>query len=274
MNSLAYTVSPILAETLTSIDQLRTAILLTPIPPHLEARLRWRTTRLPELDERQRMTFGSLRNDWSAQGKTFSMRTLEAIVETMFPKLKRSLLRTMREEEQEWKRFFAYLSAQKDHPVIQSGLLYATASESKLASVRSFPPLITLLSLATTWYDCRGTLPLPSPTERAGSILERYGQLTVWLEAFTREMAATYEALSQTMNAARTEPMPTAWNLPNRHKRILSLFENPKATVTNRDIQRLFHVSQVTASRDLAHLAALGLLYSHGKGRSVYYTKL
>jgi len=36
----------------------------------------------------------------------------------------------------------------------------------------------------------------------------------------------------------------------------------------------MFKVSQITASRDLSKLGALGLLFIHGKGRSVYYTKI
>lgn len=273
MFSVTFTVSSNLTDTLTSIDQYRTAILLTPIPPHKEAILRWHTTRLPDLDERQRMAFSSLRNDWTAQGKPFTVASLETIVGILFPRIERSLLRAIRQEESEWKRLFTYLSAQKDHPIIQASLLCASLSESKLASIKSIPPMVAILSLASNWYDCRGMLPFPKPTERAGSVLERYGQLTVWLESFTKELAGSYETLSQTIRASLSEPVHPAWNLPNRHKRILSLFENPKVTVTNRDVQRLFHISQVTASRDLTHLTALGLLYPHGKGRSVYYIK-
>ncbi len=45
-------------------------------------------------------------------------------------------------------------------------------------------------------------------------------------------------------------------------------------TITNKKVQKLFKVSQITASRDLAKLASVGLLFTHGKGRSVYYTKV
>lgn len=274
MNSLAYTVSPILTKSLGSIDTLRTTILLTPITPLVEARLRWRTTRLPNLDENQRMAFGSLRSDWTAASKSFTVKSLETIADLVFPLTKRSLLRKIEKEEREWKRLFSYLSAQKDHPVIQAGLLLASLSESALNEEPSFPRMVASLSLASNWYDCRGMVATPSPAERAGTILERYGQLTLWLETFTKDCITSYEVLAQTIATTVSSPPPPTWNLTNRHKRILSLYENPKTTLTNRDVQRLFHVSQVTASRDLSHLSGLGLLYAHGKGRSVYYTKV
>ena len=66
----------------------------------------------------------------------------------------------------------------------------------------------------------------------------------------------------------------TFWEITTRQKEIMMYLENPTASVTNKTVQKLFNISQITASRDLARLANLGLLLAHGKGRSVYYTKV
>ena len=63
------------------------------------------------------------------------------------------------------------------------------------------------------------------------------------------------------------------FELTERQRQILSQLDEPGSRITNRTVQKLFRVSQITASRDLARLASLGLLFTAGKGRSVYYTK-
>lgn len=64
------------------------------------------------------------------------------------------------------------------------------------------------------------------------------------------------------------------YDLTDRQKKIITLFEIPGAKITNRNIQKQFKISQVTASRDLAKLFSIGMIFPNGKGRSVYYTKV
>jgi len=61
--------------------------------------------------------------------------------------------------------------------------------------------------------------------------------------------------------------------LNDRQNKILERLENPNLKITNKDVQKMFGVSQITASRDLSKMANLGILLPHGKGRSVFYTK-
>ena len=63
------------------------------------------------------------------------------------------------------------------------------------------------------------------------------------------------------------------WRLSNRQKLIMEKLENPNIKITNREVAKMFAVSQITASRDLSKMVNLGILLPHGKGRSVYYTK-
>lgn len=64
------------------------------------------------------------------------------------------------------------------------------------------------------------------------------------------------------------------FELNDRQKSILNMLDQPTASITNRLTQKAYKVSQITASRDLAKLTTLGFLFSHGKGRSVYYTRV
>ena len=64
------------------------------------------------------------------------------------------------------------------------------------------------------------------------------------------------------------------FDLTERQKEIVRLSAHPEATLTNASLQKRFSVSQITASRDLARLTGLGLLFAHGRGRSIYYTKV
>ena len=76
-------------------------------------------------------------------------------------------------------------------------------------------------------------------------------------------------------NLSSEDYLPNSfWQLNDRQKSILGFLENPDATITNKRVRSLFKISQITASRDLTKLANLGLLFAHGKGRSVFYTKV
>lgn len=63
-------------------------------------------------------------------------------------------------------------------------------------------------------------------------------------------------------------------SLTKRQQQIMDLLHSAETQLTNRDVQRHCRVSQITASRDMALLRSYGLVIQHGKGRSVYYTKL
>ena len=100
--------------------------------------------------------------------------------------------------------------------------------------------------------------------------------MTVWLEYFTFcAMSALEKALEVAKNLRFQEELPASfWKLNTRQKQILEALEKPDEKVTNKEVQKVFKVSQITASRDLTHMANLGLLLAHGKGRSVFYTRV
>ena len=64
------------------------------------------------------------------------------------------------------------------------------------------------------------------------------------------------------------------YDLTQRQREILSVLEQPGAQISNKTVQKRFLVSQITSFRDLSKLSSLGILFVHGKGRSVYYTRV
>lgn len=256
MITLSYTITARITQELRAIDELRAHILTTALPPLTEARLRWTASRSVSLD---RGTLEIIRRDWTGNPKVIREQDAEELLVSAFSKRIRSVPDTH--------ALLRFLNTAKDHPAIVAGIAFAVLHESPMGM------LLFWMFLVKSGYDCRGMLAFTPAWDKTH---DRDAQYTVWLEEYATALRHTCESLLVTVSRAGTGldvPDP-AWNLTNRHKRILSLFENPKTTLTNRDIQRLFHVSQVTASRDLTHLTALGLLYAHGKGRSVYYTRL
>lgn len=318
MIAISYTITPFVQEDITLIDRYHKHILLTPISPDVENKLRWLATnehilgtfnltgasmtdkelrnilmhpsKRPSANERFVYAYKDaltvIRTDWTAAQKPLKVSHVGALGLIAHPWKARDIMRTIREIEPDIKHLLSYIASQKDHPIILAGVLYGQLMRTELGTVSqgTIPRLLTLLILAKYGYDCRGMLALEprwvQATENHQKALEsitHYGNLTLWLEHFTKTARTSFETLYTRMqthtDVFMTDAPASAWLLNSREERILQQLDNPAVKITNRDIQREFHISQVTASRDLRHLTALGLLYAHGKGRSVYYTK-
>jgi len=179
-------------------------------------------------------------------------------------------------EEGKVRRLLDYLSTSPDHPVIQAGIVHEEIQNEPLRF------LLTLLFLYNRGYDFRGLLVLEEyfrknivPYREVLSIANQTRNLTLWLEFFAEGIINQLEeALKDIENLSYKTTLPAAFfNLNDRQKHILTFLEEPGSRITNKKVQNIFNISQITASRDLAHLKTLGLLISHGKGRSVYYTR-
>ncbi len=75
------------------------------------------------------------------------------------------------------------------------------------------------------------------------------------------------------MESSTINKADSFFDLNERQKEIISLVDKPNSKISNKHVQKIFNVSQITASRDLAKLASLGLLFAISKGRSTFYTK-
>lgn len=219
---------------------------------------------------------------WSLNPKPVEFHNLEAVAEIADVK---SFWQLSRLHFEQMKTLLAFIQSRNDHTVIQMGLSFShfaiLAQEYK--DIMKLGALVGYIFLYKGWYDLRklmiyedGFIHNRDLFHKHIERLQQEGNSSSFLQYFTEELYDQSNKVIQTIKKANEEIIDTSFwtRLTERQQKILSLFDNPSVHITNRTVQSKFHVSQITVSRDLARLASLGLIYSHGKGRSVYYTKL
>ncbi|MCX6791801.1 MAG: hypothetical protein NT149_02070 [Candidatus Gottesmanbacteria bacterium] len=311
MLSFSYTISLQLRETLNTINRLRTQILTLPLSPKTETKLIWEGIAIrtwatlslagydvpkhevatilanPAKPTRAITTILGLRNaydfihtEWRANPRPVSLSALETLFgftdpteSKVFPLIEPSL-----------KELLSYLTAQEEHPIIQAGITHMhILTLPELPEPGLLARLVHYLFLAKYGFDIRGYVTpervWQGDTATYTRLIASYRRdhtLTQWLEYIAQSTQNNLETILTDIQESRFHiEYPAAfWELSDRQKEILTLMDTPEATMTNRQIHKRFKVSQITASRDLAKLTSLGLLYPHGRGRSVYYTKI
>ena len=309
MLSFAYTKDLQLHEMLRDIDRLRSQILTLAIPVKTEYKLQWeaqairiwatmvlseyevpkqyvtailahptRPTRSVAMIQAQRAVYDYIHTSWRANPKPVNLTAFETIYSLLYP-----LQHNFSSHEPAMKELLEYLDAANEHPVIQAAIAHLRLLNlPDLTDPGLLARSIHYLFLAKYGYDLRGY----ATPERVWHddpayrhIWETYAKassITKWLEYIADGMRTNLETILKDIQESRfhVEFPPSFWELSDRQKNLLKLLENPEEKITNRQVQKRYHVSQITASRDLTHLTSLGLLYPHGKGRSVYYTKI
>lgn len=312
MINISYTQSHQLEDSLKKINALHQNILLSVLTPKNELRLRWQTTvervfwslSLSENPLARTEIAKVLKQAY--QNKTVTTLQKEILIyKKAIDHINQVWLGTQKPttikdvtslnqilssgklniKAESLKNSLAYFENSNEHPVIQAGLIHYqiyALSPSNNRNTR-FSSLISYLFLYKEGFDCRGLLVIDEYFRRNFTDYqlllkqaEETGAQTLWLEFFTKAVQTSLEKAleSITENKIRPDALNINFDLNERQKDILSLLENPDATVTNRQIQKIYKISQITASRDLAKLASLLLIFSHGKGRSVYYTRI
>lgn len=311
MAVLAYNYSISIKDSLQKIELLRRQILLTPLSPKTELRLRWeamlnriywslslagnelnktqiiklltvQSKKRPNSQEQEVIKYKRAL-DWISQEWLVSYQPITPKIVIILHELACS--GRLQKSEQDLKQFLDYLQISKEDPVIQAGIAQAqiiTLSPFAEGNGRT-ARLLALLFLYKAGYDFRGFLCLEEYWRRdlkgltaTTTSIAQTGNLTGWLEYFTNTALHQLEKAVQdlTSTSFQVELPSVFWRLNDRQKAILSLLEQPNSTITNKKVQKLFKVSQITASRNLVKLVSLGLLFTHGKGRSVNYTKV
>jgi len=179
-----------------------------------------------------------------------------------------------------------YVQANEEHPIIKAGVInigilrlqpfsQGNGRLSRLLSYLFFYKIGydigRLVEFEKSWSHDRQTY-----LEALRISLEA-ASITLWLEFFANSLILQLESVLKKIQNASPENLginSSFWNLTDRQKSIISMLDQPGLTITNRKVKKHFGISQITASRDLSHLANLGILFTHGKGRSVYYTKV
>lgn len=177
-----------------------------------------------------------------------------------------------------------YLHASVDNPFIQAALAKLQIRRILPNSIHTelFSTMSSYLFLYQSGMDCRELLVLEKPWAQEKKLFDGYyatalakPNVTNWLEYFVKtvciQLEQTYESVIQSQTKIEEEKIG---KLNERQKVIMTLLDDPQAIITNRTIQKIFHISAITASRDLARLTMLGLLIQQGKGRSVRYTRI
>ncbi len=186
--------------------------------------------------------------------------------------------------EQELSDIVKYLHASKDNPFTQAALAKLQIRRLLPDSVHTevFSTMSSYLFLYQSGMDCRDLLILEKPWSEERKLFNGYYTTTVakpnvtgWIEYFVKtvctQLETTFQSLLQSQTKREEEKIG---RLNERQKVIMTLLDDPQAIITNRTIQKIFHISPITASRDLARLTMLGLLIQQGKGRSVRYTRI
>ena len=312
MFNISYTISPRLKEYLTKIESLRRQILLTPIPPQKELRVRWEATfnrtysclklaknplnkqemlkLLAEITHRKtsseqqevlkfKQALGHISQNWLGAENAVNAQAfidLHRIIGNGQLRVPKSGLQYLLD----------YLQARSENPIIQAAIVNIEMEKMQLFKEKNklLSCLASLVFLYKYGYDFRSFLAYETQFAEDGSrFKENYERalnapnLTLWLEYFALSILSQLELVTQSLQKPKSGTLDlrkSFWELQDRQKSILSYLDSPKNTITNRQIQKRFKTSQITASRDLAKLTNLGLLFSHGKGRSVYYTKI
>ena len=218
-----------------------------------------------------------IKREWNMSSQTISVKTLLNLYSlTGGPQIKIP--------ENELHDIVGYLHASADNPFIQAALakllirkLFSNSPETELFSTMS-----SYIFLYQSGMNCRNLLVLEKPWVLENKLFNGYyatsvskPNVTGWLEYFIKtvceELEKTYESFSHSQSKLEEEKIG---KLNDRQKVIMTLLDDPQAIITNRTIQKIFHISAITASRDLTKLTALGLLFQQGKGRSVRYTRI
>lgn len=311
MLSISYNLSPKLNEYLNSIEELRKRILLAPISQALELRLRWeatfnrthyclklagnplkKTDMLKLLSEvthrkingdqqavlRYKEALDYISREWRGSPKTVDA----AAIINLHKMIGNGRLRVPQAGLQS---LLDYLQARIENPIIQAAIVIIEMEKMQLFTENNslISHLAADIFLFKYGYDLKGFLAYEAAWmddiktfkdnhERA---LEAVS-LTLWLEYFASCVLKLAEEINQSLTGPKINILDVResfWKLNERQKATLGFLDSPQATITNRQIQQRFKTSQITASRDLARLTNLGFLFSHGKGRSVYYTR-
>jgi len=312
MLNISYNISPKLSEYLSQIEDLRKQILLTPISQAKELQLRWEATfnrthyslkiagnpmkkgeMLKLLSE---ITHRKINSDQKAvltykQALDYISREWQGSSDAVDAQAIISLHKligggSLRVPQAGLQYLLDYLQARIENPIIQAAIVCIEMEKMQLFTQHNtlISHLAADLFLCKYGYNFKGFLAYEAAwMDDANNFKQNHERalnsvsLTLWLEYFASCILKQAESILQFLTKPKAQALEVGkafWKLNERQKATLDLLSSPQVTITNRQVQKQFKTSQITASRDLAKLTNLGLLFSHGKGRSVYYTRV
>ena len=310
---LAYNLSPTIKDTLAKIDALNNKLLLIPLSLKNEQRLKWETTIariywslilsanplsknhmakiLVSHDNKKRegrqvinyqKALTEIKDEWLVTRRNVTLNSLLSLYKTCCKIISPQDISLKKRKE--LNMLFDFLNQSTEHPVIQAGI-----SQIEMIEIAPFDDgngrmarLMPYLYLYKNGYNCRDMLVLEEYFRRdlvglklAIENVTKSGNLTYWLEYFVKGFHSQLEKALAGVEDIRftTDISSSYFKLNERQKEIIALLESPGSRITNKMVKKRFGTSQITASRDLAKLLNLEIVFVHGKGRSTYYTK-
>lgn len=293
----SYNLTPGLSQTLKHIDKLRAELLLTPLSIKSTNYFAWQAT-LSHLTGWSKLANQPINHDIitklvsHSSISTSSSFTQKAIgylsaldhlwlewiasanqVTPADIKKLTLLLDVTYAHESEITSLLSYVQTGTVHPVIQAAIVHLYFYPSRLAYIAS------LLFIYKGGFDLKRMLAMEEfwQADKLNYLAtlqnaSKLGQITLWLEYYCEAVETQMTTLLKSLTQLPASLPTNYFKLSDRQKQILSQLQIPGSQVTNRQIQALFKVTQVTASRDLAKLASLNLILSHAAGRSTSYS--
>lgn len=235
------------------------------------------------LNLRRAMSY--IKEDWLAINNETSMSTVKKLYDLACRQTLGKMTGLTEYSEKRMSTMLTYLDNGADHPVIQAGI-----AQVETINITPFDTgnsrvarLLSYLYLYKNGYDVREMISFEeayrhdmATFKQVTNLSRSEGNLTLWLEYFAFCIMTSLEKTAEIIkNQKFGKDIPASfWKLNARQKQILNYLENPDMKITNKVVQKMYDVSQITASRDLTELTTLGLLFTRGKGRSVFYTKV
>ncbi len=310
MDLFSYAKSPLVIENIQRIELLRTQLLSLIMSREDERAMRWESKvmhvfyslSLYDLAIQKNKVTGTVANtilknrsvqqdeiirfkeaqdyidrEWYVNGAYVDSYTLSELYKKIWEK-------KMAIPEHKISDILLFIQKGNEHPIVQAILAQVSVYQYQNTDEknRPFSHLIHMLMLYKNGWDLRGMVLVEHHfhIERAyfKELLSKSIEsknITPWIEyvtnAYTLELEETINRISL---REKDQTIEKTFKLSDRQKDILSYLSTPQTTITNRLVQRMFKVSPITASRDLAQLVQHGLIYSEGKGRAVTYTKV
>lgn len=233
---------------------------------------------LPEVEEdafRYKLALDYIEQNWTLEPSHVKERELK--------RLQLILKNTQPQRIRDIKATLEFIQSTPEHPIIQAALAYEmllTLIDEEELSAR-IAMLAAYIFLYKGGFDLKKQLVLEEYFVKSGHNNRetainamQSGNLSPFLDHFVNAMRTQVSQTLITRKEIGNDLLPNKvlFKLNDRQKQILTILEEPGSRLSNKNVQKLYDISQVTASRDMAKLVDLGLIRPHGKGRSVHYT--
>ena len=310
MKSFSYTKSQSLTRKLERVEELHKKLLFTPISPREKLVLRWNATLdtlfyslaladkgiehkaivhllspkgggVPTKDQQETLRYKKahdmLYQEWMARTQALTAKKLLDLYRLIYKT-------NIHIDEEALESNLRYIQANPDNPLLQSGLAQITILGNELFGHESsqMAHLISLIFLYKHGYDFRRMLSMDEYyyqyKDRFSKLITqslREPNITPFLEFVVEAAEAQLKKLLSQITSKdySVTSQSSLFLLSDRQQDILAALSIPGSKISNKEVQKTFKISSITAARDLAKLASLGFLFTIGKGRSTCYTK-